>query len=528
MIQEHDLLTLICLFLPSPFVWKEEVAFRVWINLRKVKRGTVKEAHKCWDRGELLLRQKDFDKARKNFIHGLRYLHFGLELAERGRIDNFTVANDYLRWTPSNPEAIEEYVTHFKPPTQQLTYQLKQYIDKELEEALRSSPTTSTQKGELTGTTTMEYIHSHGLKSLPRLFAIRVEIHPNFPTLFQLWEDPVDSPSESLIVQECQGLILEATEPPHSDTRQCQLLGFPFPKIFPPSDPLAPTFVWEETLRIFPYLEGVHVTLILRDSNWIAFPSPLHANLVSFFWEVWQSKGYQFPPLGVSRVFTFILQTSSLCSQTDCPSPRLVLIAARDKNLGQELSPSSVALEYNWESLPDLRTTHFKNAKSLEDVQQELRKVNPWEDKGCILINSSFTRWKLPAPQYVALRQLETSNELSDTQIRQWLLEIVRCSQVAGSDTFLERYPKWADLFASVQKDFRLFLDAVEKEYEALEKMNDRDFGKQAKGFPGSQILFLMRRETSGKALLATFKIPLTNLSFLLPKTLQWLAKKHK
>ena len=75
-------------------------------------------------------------KARKNLIHGLRYLHFGIQIAETNKINDFSVANMYK----CEGTSWEECESYFKPLYQSLAQQLKLVIDSLIENKLNSTP----------------------------------------------------------------------------------------------------------------------------------------------------------------------------------------------------------------------------------------------------------------------------------------------------------------------------------------------------------------------------------------------------
>src|SRR5262249_55376750 len=108
LIEAHDILTLICLYLPEKHIWKEarpdwRLDFLRWgLSLKKLLRGVMKERNKTWDKAKkkwhkvmkmdrreskeaagaalrfACRRDAKMKVAKKNVVPGMRYLLFGL------------------------------------------------------------------------------------------------------------------------------------------------------------------------------------------------------------------------------------------------------------------------------------------------------------------------------------------------------------------------------------------------------------------------------------------------------------------
>lgn len=65
-IELNDLQSLMCVFLPSQFVWKNELTFQVNLSFRRVLRGVHKEASRHFHTGpKRFIQEKEYYKAKK-------------------------------------------------------------------------------------------------------------------------------------------------------------------------------------------------------------------------------------------------------------------------------------------------------------------------------------------------------------------------------------------------------------------------------------------------------------------------------
>ncbi|KAL6080515.1 hypothetical protein QOT17_000153 [Balamuthia mandrillaris] len=110
LVEEQDMVALMCLFLPSEYVWKQQEDFRSLfrLDLQRLRTPVSTISHKAFGYASICHREGQPLKARKNLVHSLRYLHFGIQLAENGAIVDYSVANGYLYDLMSSLQQLNE------------------------------------------------------------------------------------------------------------------------------------------------------------------------------------------------------------------------------------------------------------------------------------------------------------------------------------------------------------------------------------------------------------------------------------
>eukprot|EP01118_Nematostelium_gracile_P003442 TRINITY_DN14015_c0_g1_i1.p1 TRINITY_DN14015_c0_g1~~TRINITY_DN14015_c0_g1_i1.p1 ORF type:complete len:130 (+),score=32.94 TRINITY_DN14015_c0_g1_i1:2-391(+) len=91
---------LISLFLPQQFIWKKTIAFeeRYVVDLEKLRIAVSTISHKAYACAKLRINNdKDIRKGKKNFVQSLRYLLFGEQLIDHGKIVDYQCANEFHR-----------------------------------------------------------------------------------------------------------------------------------------------------------------------------------------------------------------------------------------------------------------------------------------------------------------------------------------------------------------------------------------------------------------------------------------------
>ncbi len=118
----HEISALECLFLPAPYVWKEQHRFEVNLVPTQLRHSLPAKSSNSWVKcKKKLTLEKDYDlhTGRKSLFHAFRIIHYGIQLCQFGRITDYTAANaiyeeicQYERW--------EDLFAQFKPRYNQL------------------------------------------------------------------------------------------------------------------------------------------------------------------------------------------------------------------------------------------------------------------------------------------------------------------------------------------------------------------------------------------------------------------------
>ena len=89
-IKQHLFASLICLFLPPQFVWMENHKFTFELKLLNLRKATLQDGSHNLAKAKRLFNQGEQKIAKKNLVHGLRYLNFGQQLVKTGKIIDLT------------------------------------------------------------------------------------------------------------------------------------------------------------------------------------------------------------------------------------------------------------------------------------------------------------------------------------------------------------------------------------------------------------------------------------------------------
>lgn len=95
---KHDAVMLLFISLPKKHVWFETEEMCHYrknfiIDLMRLKAGSVAESSISFAKAKRCWIENDIYKSKKNVIHGIRYLMFGVQMAKHGRIIDYSEAN---------------------------------------------------------------------------------------------------------------------------------------------------------------------------------------------------------------------------------------------------------------------------------------------------------------------------------------------------------------------------------------------------------------------------------------------------
>lgn len=98
-IREHEISVLECLFLPKDKVLKKTINFNLDLDKRLLRHSISQKASNSWVKAKKkLIVDKDYEPyiGKKSLFHSLRIILFGIQIAEKGYIYNYEIANKYL------------------------------------------------------------------------------------------------------------------------------------------------------------------------------------------------------------------------------------------------------------------------------------------------------------------------------------------------------------------------------------------------------------------------------------------------
>lgn len=88
----------------------ETVIFPIVIDKQSLRRSVSEISNKCLHTGKVLWKKGDYYKAKKNIIHSIRYVEFGIQIIVYGSIVDLSVSNRLFNEIIANESVIwEEY-----------------------------------------------------------------------------------------------------------------------------------------------------------------------------------------------------------------------------------------------------------------------------------------------------------------------------------------------------------------------------------------------------------------------------------
>lgn len=289
---------------------------------------------------------------------------------------------------------------------------------------------------------------SGGLGALTERFGVRARRHNTYRNLVLLKYSQLSAPFHLAVTRECRGIVLD-------EDRDWAVVCFPYAKFFNADEPLAtmmrPRFDWSSA-RVYEKLDGSLATLYHYAGEWHVASSgtpdgdgELGATQGSFaqlFWSVWQALALRLPT-DTSRCYIFEMLSRAHPIVVMPVRDAIVLHGVRDLTTLQEVAPEPVARELGWECVQVL-PLHTQ-----DQIDAAVRKLNPHQQEGFVVVDCNWTRLKIKSPQYVALSFLDARGDAGLNE--QKMLKIVRENE---SDEFLSYYKQWRALCAYVRERY--------------------------------------------------------------------------
>ena len=89
----HNIMNLECLFALQLARLQEKIVLPVEINVKKLIKNNLAQSYSSWQGGKMKIQNYDFHRGLKSIFHSLRMLMFAIQIAEHGKIVNFSEAN---------------------------------------------------------------------------------------------------------------------------------------------------------------------------------------------------------------------------------------------------------------------------------------------------------------------------------------------------------------------------------------------------------------------------------------------------
>ena len=322
------------------------------------------------------------------------------------------------------------------------------------------------------------------LERLKEKYAIDSKWHPTFKNLVQLKYNQIESPMKETIVQQCRGIILDAS-------KHWGPVAWPFDKFFNYGEVEAADVKWASS-SVQEKIDGTLCIMYFYDKEWRVATSGMpdaggEVNGCGFtfaqlFWSVFKEKGYTLPsPQNCNLTFLFELTTPYNRVVVNHKKSDLVLTGIRSLLSGHEMQPDVFEAKYDV-------VTEF-NIWSLEKAIETFNNMNPLQQEGYVVVDTHFNRIKIKHPGYVAIHHLKDGFGPK---------RIVEVIQKGETSELLAHFPEWKPMFERVQRAYDDLCLHLHVEYQRLWEIPDQKafaFEVVKTRYPAA--LFMMR---SGKA----------------------------
>lgn len=93
----YNMMTLECIFAPDFARLQEKTDFKSKLTFDKgrMKKFVMSQSHNSWTNAKMKIYEGDILRGTKSAFHGLRILVFGMQMAQYGKIVDFSAANRY-------------------------------------------------------------------------------------------------------------------------------------------------------------------------------------------------------------------------------------------------------------------------------------------------------------------------------------------------------------------------------------------------------------------------------------------------
>jgi hypothetical protein len=269
-----------------------------------------------------------------------------------------------------------------------------------------------------------DFLRSIGtLDELMTTYNIKVKRHEQHPNLVLLKYDMVNSNMDSLLVQECRGIILD-------ESNDWAIVSRSFDKFFNHGEGHAAEIEWASA-RVQEKLDGSLCSLYFYGGTWhVATTGTPDASghvdgdektFAQLFWEVFNEHGCEMPPsehAGTTFMFELITPLNRIVCRY--PTRMLILLAARDTHTGEFTPPLHEAA-----GMLNVAPVREFPLGDVGSVLATFSTMNPLEQEGYVVVDRHGHRIKVKHPGYVALHHAK------DGMSPRALMDIARKGEVS-------------------------------------------------------------------------------------------------
>jgi predicted nucleotidyltransferase len=131
-LNKHDIMNLECIFAPSWAILQEKEVLSREIVVKRIIKNVLTQSQSSWFNGKMKIRDHNIEKGVKGIFHSMRMLMFASQIAEFGKITDFSVGNDlYKEMVECDEFEWSYYKEKYLPIKIELEEKLKSYAKDE-------------------------------------------------------------------------------------------------------------------------------------------------------------------------------------------------------------------------------------------------------------------------------------------------------------------------------------------------------------------------------------------------------------
>ena len=228
LIEENIIWLLLLLYCPREFVWKKEVEFSFTLKRLQIQYSALMDSRHNFTKAKRSFeKEKNTKKAKKNLVHGLRYLKWAVQMLEKGEIYDITEGNEY--WNEIKNMEVNDWM--------ELEKKLRPYYRQNSEKILELSKPRSLVEEKMKqiekkmrkqccygSDYVIEYIKEFSLEALTNDLSVFVT-KDDSRNLFFVSANPIASPKTNIVVKYCVNGILF-----HKKEEECKVVAYNHPR----------------------------------------------------------------------------------------------------------------------------------------------------------------------------------------------------------------------------------------------------------------------------------------------------------
>ena len=122
-----------CLFAPEWARLQENLILPTEIDIKKLVKNNLAQSYSSWQGGKMKIQKYDFYRGLKSVFHSLRMLMFAIQIAEHGKIIDFSAANHLYSEIVDSDEIEWSYFREkYLPLKIELENKLKSFLKEEI------------------------------------------------------------------------------------------------------------------------------------------------------------------------------------------------------------------------------------------------------------------------------------------------------------------------------------------------------------------------------------------------------------